>query len=611
MDELFQRRHDNAQFAAERALLRLADVIYGHGSLKPMSKTLFFLSRCLLIAETLPAVRATEDLVQAYHRFRAAVPALHLREDYAFAQLAYEARATLPLLIETIGTLRQVAVHGDALGLAFDTLLRGRYEGGEGFATFLTPEEIVVPMVRMALAVLDRSRIDPVAGLRAGVRFGDICGGTGRFVHALVLVLRGRGVALDLLERAALLFDQSATSVDFATINLWLDGLHPHFATVEDSVTAPETDALVGRCLLLATNPPFGVGKYRLDGSAFARFAPLLLQAIGSELRGGHAEPALVLLLRNLDLLCDGGVLAIVLPDGAIAGPAFLRLLGAYEQVRAVRLSLHAVVSLPPAAFALSGTAAKTSFLIVQKHDAARPRAPLRVVSATHIGFRKRGNRRVPDPAGNDLIRIADAFEVPPPAAMPDWTQHARLLDGALRRAPATGRTVGDVALLLSAVASGRADLHVSILDVDTTGLLDLAACASHTPTSLARVCAEGDVLVSCLNPKIWRVALVPVLGRSWSCSPEFAVLRCGSPAAAARLFFQLQLPTAMRHLQERASGTSSSRQRVRKRDVLAIPLDQIALSQTEIDAFLAQRAQWYAIRTSELALFARLRERG
>ena len=80
---------------------------------------------------------------------------------------------------------------------------------------------------------------------------------------------------------------------------------------------------------------------------------------------------------------------------------------------------VKAVVSLPTQTFAISGTGAKTSFLYVQKKGTysvggqtvtVDHQGPIFMAVAEHVGYIKKGNDELPDPAGNDLKLIAEAY---------------------------------------------------------------------------------------------------------------------------------------------------------------------------------------------------------
>ena len=83
--------------------------------------------------------------------------------------------------------------------------------------------------------------------------------------------------------------------------------------------------------------------------------------------------------------------------------------------------------------------------------------------------------------------------------------------------------------------------------------------------------CKPGDILVSCMNPKIWRVAVIPKMPGEWSCSPEFVVLRPKGGRDPWKVALALHHPSITLAVQAMATGTSSSRQRVPKGRVLFV----------------------------------------
>src|SRR5579872_2964825 len=63
----------NALRDAERELLEIADCAYAHTCLKPISKTLFFISRCLFVAKSWGARLEARELAQKYAALKAAL----------------------------------------------------------------------------------------------------------------------------------------------------------------------------------------------------------------------------------------------------------------------------------------------------------------------------------------------------------------------------------------------------------------------------------------------------------------------------------------------------------------------------------------------------------
>jgi hypothetical protein len=605
-----------ALIEAERLLLDLADYVYAHTSLKPISKTLFLISRCLCVARLGGGASTSSELSRKYREIVRSLNGAAPGDDFDFPTVVAECAQHIPHVLDAVNRVHTLTRATDSLGLVFNTLLRGKFESGEGMGTFLTPEEVVLPMVEMLLATVGRNAHDRLR--ESSLLYGDICGGTGRFVHALARRL----LALDLsprhLERAARLFDQSLLAVDLARLNFLFDDMKPSFERIGDSLLAPQVSALQGRFLLLATNPPFGAGKYRWSKELAQALPAEVLTAIGLRDPGDSADPSELFFFRNLDLLAPGGALAIVLPDGVVQSEDFRKALNVYERVRQAHLHVAAIVSLPSVTFSLGGTVAKTSFVVVQKQ--AEPREqPLYVALAHHVGFLKRGKKRAGDSRGNDLVKIAGEFG----SARPElgrlvgcWRRHDSFVAARLMHTHENGSSRGKAIPLSDRVEMIRAfrnggegeRFHVSVLDVDATGLIDVIAASRNQPLSKGLACQPGDILVSCMNPKIWRVAVIPNLSGSWSCSPEFVVLRPKAGQDAWKIALALHHPTVVQAVQAMAKGTSSSRQRVPKARVLTVELPEIATPE-QLAEYIAWREDFYAKRLREARAYHDLHE--
>ena len=223
--------------------------------------------------------------------------------------------------------------------------------------------------------------------------------------------------------------DQAEGSIQKARINMLLYGEdHSQLLKVDDSITDTHVDKLVGKFDLILTNPPFGAGKYDdPKGLAKMRKEELELE-LGWKWKAGDrskkkaidkADPAALFVDRNLQLLKPGGRLLIVVPDGILcnSGDAYIReyIMGSKDEETGEFLGgkaiLKAVVSLPTETFAISGTGAKTSFIYVQKKKhASEKQGPVFMGVAEHVGYLKKGKTEIPDPAGNDLVTIADIY---------------------------------------------------------------------------------------------------------------------------------------------------------------------------------------------------------
>ena len=273
---------------------------------------------------------------------------------------------------------------------------------------------------------------------------GDICCGTGRFLVGALReikrrILDDRHVGhsdddklawLAQMKRHSFLgADQANGSIQKARINMLLYGEdHSQLLKVDDSITDPHIDKLIGKFDLIMTNPPFGSGKYDdPKGMAKMRQEELGLE-LGWKWKAGDrskkkelskAEPAALFIDRNLQLLKPGGRLLIVVPDGILcnSSDAYIReyIMGSKDEETGEFLGgkaiLKAVVSLPTETFSIAGTGAKTSFIYLQKkRHASRKAGAVFMAVAEHVGYLKKGKTEIPDPAGNDLVTIADLY---------------------------------------------------------------------------------------------------------------------------------------------------------------------------------------------------------
>jgi len=591
---------------AEHAILDLADYVYVQTPLKPMSKALFFISRCLLIARKGMPYDSSSELNDSYLSICTSLGTRAPIDDFDFHAVVAECDKHIPSIAAAIRKVSTLTSRTDSLGLAFNTLLRGRFESGEGLGTFLTPEEVVGPMIRMLLSVVDSEMIDRLGANENPLLFGDICGGTGRFVYTLYRLLQECGLKAKHAERAARLFDQSSLAVEFGRLNFLFDDLSPRFECVSDSLTDAAVSKMHGRFGLLATNPPFGLGKYRWSPELSSALSSEFLRVLGLGAAGDLADPSELFLFRNLDLLAPGGALAIVLPDGVIQSRRFIPSLRSYEDQREVNVSIAALVSLPVTTFSLGGTVAKTSFMIFRKTPIAED-SPLYVAMAKHVGFLKRGNRRLPDVHGNDLVNIAEDFSTDRTRVgvrVDSWRSLNRLIPTAIcHRKGVLGHR--EEHLQFVSKTPKERHFHISVLDIDETGLIDIVAAASNRPATRGLRCQSGDILVSCINPRIWRATCVPRMNGTWTCSPEFLVLRPKQSKQMWQIYFALHRGSVIRAAQSLAGGTSSSRQRVEKEQILELHIPLRPKLGKAVIRDAGERVRYYAMRLKEAATYA------
>ena len=363
------------------------------------------------------------------------------------------------------------------------------------------------------------------------------------------------------------------------------------------------------------TNPPFGQSKYIVCEKVLSQLDTDLLKVLNIKKKGDRTDPAWLFLLKNINLLKRKGIMAIVLPNGICQSELFVDLLKAYEKRNKIKLSIPYIFDLPVATFALGGTVAKTSILFIAKDIKIKTKSK----DIFHIGFLKKGNNKVLDACGNDLESFV-ATELPNLKKSGqdnkgvDWREFTSLSPKILNLKSINlddHEQVSNVAKITKNYFSsepGDNHFHVTIQDVDDTGTINLINCGKFFPVTKPLQCEPYDLLVSCLNPKIWRVALVPNLKNiDWTCSPEFAVLRTKSKKEAFRLFFAFQTSFVKDQVIALGKGTSSSRQRVKKELLSHVSLPDFDIKPKFIQSYESSKIKFYDNKIVELKILEEL----
>ena len=209
--------------ALDKETLKLADLIYTKASLKPMSKTLFFISRVFLILNEVENVNevTSQNISKLNKKLK-----LDTDSDYSFEKVLKDLGENLDEILKRVTSIfnsRQT----DALGGVFNSLLRGKFEAGEGFGTFLTPEEVVGPCAELLNGLFEK-----YGKVKKDDLFADITGGTGSFMLNCYSIFKGKVPSKNFH-----ILDQSRTHLGFAESNFKLNfNSKPTTTYTEDSL---------------------------------------------------------------------------------------------------------------------------------------------------------------------------------------------------------------------------------------------------------------------------------------------------------------------------------------------------------------------------------------
>ena len=482
----------------------------------------------------------------------------------------------------------------DILNEAFGHHVRDNFRNHTEDAQYMTPPEIVNFMVDMGVEMI---REYPV---QAGATFvvADPSCGVGSFLT------RWRTIYAQKFgkERSRTLKCVGQDKVDrmvrLSAVNFMFSENHGDDVflgnTICDGSPISEYDGLVD---IILTNPPFGarfsVDDLRINSRDSTPFYATALT------RTKVVESEMLFLDRYLTLLKPGGICLTIVPDGVVSA----RGLGAIARQHLARnAEIVTIVELPTVTFAQAGTRTKTAILGFRKMK-TRKSYPVFFSEVTDIGFQV--NRRSGVPVkkiigNNQLPEVLSSFrcrDVPganmndlthgtwkyfAPCEQREWTPRRMIFDRESLRKSSMHRLVP--LRELTKIPERRRtrrytdDVYfIGVLHIIGEGVLDVSGIKRYQPITPGFPVEAGEVLVSRINPRIPRVAVVPDLGRGLLCSSEYEILKARDGVSPYALAFVLLSRFVQEQIRSLTAGTSASHSRIKPEqiyDVLVPDLD-------------------------------------
>jgi len=305
----------------------------------------------------------------------------------------------------------------DVIADAFETFIGHALKGGQG--QFFTPRNVVKMMVDILDPDYEDLIIDPACGsggflieaLRHVWRKLDA---EGEKYHWNKSNLQEEKMEVALNKIRGIDKDYFLSKVAKAYMAIIGDGKSGIFC--EDSLEVPnnwgtmtKTKIHLGDFSVLLTNPPFG-SKIPVRGEDKLKQFELGHKWKQDKKTGNWEKgklkdkeaPQILFIERCLQLLKDGGRMAIVLPDGIYGNNQ----LGYIRKFIMKRARIVAVIDIPIETFQ-PNTGTKTSILILQKMSKLPSDYPVFMAIAESCGHDRRGNPKEDD----DISKIADEFK--------------------------------------------------------------------------------------------------------------------------------------------------------------------------------------------------------
>lgn len=293
----------------------------------------------------------------------------------------------------------------DALGEVFEALIGPSLRGGQG--QFFTPKNVVQAAVRMLNPTASDRVIDPA------------CGSGGFILEAAKYVMQNGSTKSDRKSGAIVGIDKDSFLVSLARSQLLLMDLKPT-VFCQNSLALPTTwdketfqEVKLESFDFVITNPPFGA-QIPVTGDS------LLLQYDLAKKWNKKSEnewqqtkeildsrpPQILFIERCWALLKDGGICAMVLPEGILGNvnDGYVR-----EWLRP-RAEILAIVDCPLETF-MPSTSTKTSILIFKKTKKPKPNK-IFIAVADNCGHDRRGNPLFgkDGQVNDDFPEIAEAY---------------------------------------------------------------------------------------------------------------------------------------------------------------------------------------------------------
>lgn len=496
----------------------------------------------------------------------------------------------------------------DILNEAYGHHVRDNFRNHVEDAQYMTPPEVVDFMVSVALNLVPKPKIDRLSDFIVA----DPSCGVGSFltswrricidVHGLEESQRLRCIGQDKVDRMVRL-----TAINMIFSDCPNDDVFLGNAIHDDSPLSKYN----GQVDLILTNPPFGARFATESLQKTSQFNTPFFANISSKTRAIDSE--FLFIDRYLTLLKPEGLCFVIVPDGVVSAKGTASIL---RQHLTRNAELIAVIELPSVTFAQAGTRTKTAILGFRKTNSPRQSYPVFFSEVDELGYKVSKRKGVPlkRPEGkNELPCVANAFKDSiktfyvaeksinaawcdlEPGKVDTWTPRRmifgqEILKRQVRHDLISLRDLTEVPRKRKSSIHSKDTFFISVLHIIGEGILDIPGIKSYEPITPGLPVEPGEVILSRINPRIPRAAVVPDLGRKLLCSSEFEILRPTSQISPYTLVFLLLCPFVQGQIQSLTAGTSSSHSRVKPRQVYDVLLpDLVSLNYREYKVNLSQ----------------------
>jgi len=490
----------------------------------------------------------------------------------------------------------------DLLNEVFGHFVRDNFRNHIEDAQYMTPSEVVDLMCDIAL-----NDIKPDEIQNEFIVCDPSCG-VGSFLSAFYQ----RNNEKKIIEKDKIKYlgqDKVLRMVRFSKINLILANNHNHIIANGNSLTGNSIlNQYHGKVDLILTNPPFGAKFTSVElKEKVKQNYPHLHDVIIKN--GNNFSSEILFIDRYIALLKPKGKLLVVLPDSVISSAGLNETLR-FRLANYKNVTIKGIIELPAVTFAQAGTRTKTSILYLEKTEKTENFGVF-MAKSDDIGFQvsnKKGATVKSIEGQNDLLKILDIYKTnnyrlngentkvindAPSCVLVkseylvnnSWTpnHYHALKFNAFNGLQKKKSEINFIKLsdIVRFETLNRKKEYIpkdskciSILHVNDDNL-NLEELFIYDPKFHGTVCKKGDLLFSKINPRILRILVVPDLQIPLTCSTEFEIMNSTIELSNYAIKLLLMLPSVQNQIQSLTSGTSSSHNRIKTKDLseVLIPL--------------------------------------
>ncbi|MDW4389218.1 N-6 DNA methylase [Staphylococcus saprophyticus] len=502
----------------------------------------------------------------------------------------------------------------DIINEMFGSFVRDNFRNNKEDAQYMTPKEVVMPILQMIIndSFQDENFIESLKENKLKI-MDPTCGvGTmiietskeiiHQFSELQISPHKKEEIISNFKNDGILGQDKVDRMVRFSKVNLLLFNSNVNNIFHGNSIVGKsKINDYMNDIDLIVTNPPFGA-VYNTNNFKNNSLFPIINSLPD---KYSNIDSELAMIDKSLSLLKPGGKLVIVVPDSVVSAK------GIYEDFRNKLIedyNIKAIIDLPSETFAQAGTRTKCVVLYIEKDKSLFNEIFIGICS--DIGFKVKNKKGIPVKIytnKNEMPEISNHYinrsidrsptnKILNPSPSCTIINQDNDLKGSILTPNFYNANILQQVEKLNLIEKNNEfkaikleDLvhfnsqkrnrlavtndtkHISVLHINSDTTIDFNQVEAFQPISKGIECFENEILFSKINPRIPRMAVVPMYNKNLVCSNEFEILVPKDNVDPHLLTILLQSNTVQSQIRNLTSGTSSSHNRIKREQLKEI----------------------------------------